>query len=142
MARGVWGRGADGPQATPDVFVTDFACRLHLPARPPSPSPLAWLLSREPLGSWCSCPSQSRLPAGALTDESLLPPWGQAREGVEGGWTWASEAEAPSSPAEAPPCVSSALGLRCSPRFSGSVDRQPMAWKSGGLDSNPPSTAD
>lgn len=75
----------------PDGLVTDFACRLHPPTLvPPSlpnspPSPLAWLLSRDSLGSWCACPHRRRSPAGALTDESLLPPWGQAREGVEGG---------------------------------------------------------
>lgn len=84
-----WG---EGPPTLPDSSVTDFACRLLPPAcLPLLLPPLAWLLSRESLGSWCSRPSHGRPPAGALTDESLLPPWGKARKGVEGGQTQASE---------------------------------------------------
>lgn len=78
------------------------------PSRPPSPpSPLAWLPSRESVGSWCPCP-HCRLPAGALTDESLLLPWGRAKEGVEGGWTLASGGRGPFCPAGPP-----SLSLQC-----------------------------
>ena len=83
-----WG---EGPPTVPDASVTDFACRLPPPACSPLLPPLARLLSRESLDSWCSRPSHGRPPAGALTDESLLPPWGQARKGVEGGQIRASE---------------------------------------------------
>lgn len=111
-----WG---EGPPTLPDSSVTDFACRLPPPTRRPLLlPPLAWLLSRESLGSWCSCPSHGRPPAGALTDESLLPRWGQARKGVEGGRTRASEGWSPAKP---PSWVSNS-----SPRIwgRGAVSRQ------------------
>lgn len=77
------------------------------PSLPPcSPSPLAgssggtlWAA-----GACLGC----RLPAGALTDESLLPPWGPAREGEEGGLDSGFRGLGFLQPAEPHPHISSA----------------------------------
>ena len=115
------------------------------PSRPPSPpSPLAWLPSREPVGSWCPCP-HCRLPAGALTDESLLLPWGRAKEVVEGGWTLASGGRGPFCPA-GPPLPESPVPWACATAqgSQGHWADSPRARKSeeGRIPVPPPSLTD
>lgn len=80
-----WARG----RARPGACQTRWS--RTSPAAPSRPGPAPWW---ESLASWCFCP-RCRLPAGALTDKSLTPPWGEAQEGVEGSWTQIAKGKVP-----------------------------------------------
>lgn len=68
----------------PEGSVTDFARCLHHPPSSQLSSFPPGLAPQEGLWTAGAC-LRCRLPAGALTDESLLPPRGPAREGAGGG---------------------------------------------------------
>lgn len=96
----VWGRGREGPPTRPArQTVRSQTLPAPTPSLPPKRSsfPVAWLLG----GDSGQLVRLSSMPPASwrLNDESLLPPWGQAREGMEGGLGSGFRGQGPSGPA-------------------------------------------